>query len=114
MTYVLRPRLRVVHRDSIVLGPGKAELLEAIEQTGSIRDAADELEMSYMRAWSLIRVMNSWFREPLVDAARGGARRGGATLTPAGRRVLDLYRAMTDASVRASRPAFAKLQRLLR
>ena len=114
MKYELRPRLRVTRGDSIVLGPGKAELLEAIEQTGSIRDAASELDMSYMRAWSLIRVMNSWFREPLVEALRGGAKRGGATLTPAGRQVLRLYRTMTAASTRASRPAFARLQRLLR
>jgi molybdate transport system regulatory protein len=110
----LHPRLRVTSDDDIVLGPGKADLLEAIARTGSIRDAAAELEMSYMRAWSLVRLMNERFREPLVDAVRGGARRGGAKLTATGRSVLRLYRRMTAASARASAPSFRELRRLLR
>jgi molybdate transport system regulatory protein len=110
----LLTRLRVLKDDTIVLGPGKADLLEAIARTGSIRDAAAELDMSYMRAWSLIRIMNEHFREPLVDAVRGGSRRGGASLTPAGRTVLRLYKRMASASMRASAPAFRELRKLLR
>jgi len=110
----LHPRLRITSGDDIVLGPGKADLLEAIARTGSIRDAAAELEMSYMRAWSLVRLMNERFREPLVDAVRGGAERGGAKLTATGRSVLRLYRRMTTASARASAPSFRELRRLLR
>jgi molybdate transport system regulatory protein len=70
--------------------------------------------MSYMRAWTLIRIMNEHFRQPLVEAVRGGSRRGGASLTPTGRSVLRLYRTMATASVRASAPAFRELRRLLR
>ena len=113
--YRLLARLRIVDgEDTIILGPGKADLLEALERSGSIRDAAAELGMSYMRAWTLIRIMNERFREPLVEAARGGSRRGGAKLTPAGRAVLRLYRRMAKASERASAPAFRELRRLLR
>jgi molybdate transport system regulatory protein len=100
--------------NTIVLGRGKADLLEALGRTGSIREAASELGMSYMRAWSLIRIMNERFREPLVDAVRGGSRRGGATLTPAGRAVLRLYRKMTRASELAAAAYFRELRRLLR
>ncbi|HEX9501971.1 MAG TPA: LysR family transcriptional regulator [Thermoanaerobaculia bacterium] len=115
MRYKLLTRLRVVDDDNtIVLGRGKADLLDAIARTGSIRDAAAELGMSYMRAWSLIRIMNEGFREPLVDAVRGGSRRGGATLTPAGRAVLRLYRKMTKESQRAASPSFRELRSLLR
>ena len=115
MRYKLLARLRVVDDDNtIVLGRGKADLLDAIARTGSIRDAAAELGMSYMRAWSLIRIMNEGFREPLVDAVRGGSRRGGATLTPAGRAVLRLYRKMTKESQRAASPSFRELRSLLR
>lgn len=115
MRYQLLARLRVIDDDdTIVLGPGKADLLDALARTGSIRDAAAELGMSYMRAWSLIRIMNAHFREPLVDAVRGGSRRGGATLTPAGRAVLRLYRKMSKASERASSSSFRELRRLLR
>jgi len=93
--YTVRPRIRVVRNDdTIVLGPGKADLLDAIASTGSIRAAAEELGMSYMRAWTLVRTMNAAFRAPLVEKERGGAGQGGASLTEAGRRVLTLYRKM--------------------
>src|SRR5215469_12625920 len=93
----IRPRLRIVAGKNIAFGPGKADLLEALEKTGSITRAANKLGMSYMRAWTLIRTMNRSFCEPLVEAVRGGMRGGGgARLTPAGRQVLELYRQMED------------------
>ena len=113
--YRLLARLRILdEEDVIILGPGKADLLQAIADSGSIREAAAELKMSYMRAWSLIRVMNDHFREPLVAAARGGSRHGGARLTTAGRAVLRLYRRMNAASIRACAAEFRELRRLLR
>ncbi|MGH9457219.1 MAG: winged helix-turn-helix domain-containing protein [Thermoanaerobaculia bacterium] len=99
---VLRPRIRIVRDDGvIVFGPGKADLLAGIAAHRSIRGAAETLGMSYMRAWKLVRIMNEAFAEPLVEKTRGGAERGGARLTPAGRRVLRLYRAMERKAVRA-------------
>ena len=100
--------------DEILLGPGKADLLDAIRRGGSIRDAARELGMSYMRAWSLVRTMNGAFREPLVAASRGGAGHGGAALTSAGERVLALYRAMESASLCAMAADWKRLSRLLK
>lgn len=92
----LRPRIRIVRDadETIVIGPGKADLLDAINRTGSIRAAAEELGMSYMRAWTLVRTMNAAFRSPLVEKERGGAGQGGATLTERGTRVLRLYQQM--------------------
>src|SRR5262245_18607154 len=78
----VQPRLRLVHRGEIALGPGKADLLDALARTGSLAQAAREMEMSYMRAWSLVRTMNAAFRRPLVTTRRGGQGRGGAALTP--------------------------------
>lgn len=101
----LLPRLRVMHGSDILLGPGKADLLEAIERCGSIRDAAAEIGMSYMRAWSLVRAMNEGFLEPLVVVHRGGAERGGAELTPMGQLALRLYRTLESDALRAARPA---------
>ncbi len=64
---VLRPRIRVTTgRGVIAMGPGKADLLDAIRNNGTIRAAAEDLGMSYMRAWSLVRTMNTAFRAPLV------------------------------------------------
>lgn len=88
------PRLRVLLGSAIAMGPGKADLLQAIEAEGSITGAARHMGMSYRRAWLLVEVMNASFRSPLVAAARGGRRGGGARLTPLGRDALKRYRAM--------------------
>lgn len=93
-----KPRTRLSLRIDINpagrLGPGKIELLEAIESTGSISAAGRAMGMSYRRAWLLIDSLNSMFRQPLVEAATGGAKGGGAALTPLGREVVAHYRAI--------------------
>ena len=111
---VLKPRLRLVRRNTIVLGPGKADLLEAVRDSGSLRQAASDLGMSYMRAWTLVKTMNESFEKPLVALARGGARHGGATLTPAGAKVLALYRAMERTCEKATSSQAARFKRFLR
>lgn len=111
---VLRPRLRLVRGGTIVLGPGKADLLEAVRGAGSLRKAAAVLGMSYMRAWTLVKTMNAAFREPLVALARGGAGHGGATLTPSGAKVLALYRAMETRCEKATSAQAETLKRFLR
>jgi molybdate transport system regulatory protein len=111
---VLRPRLRLVRGGTILLGPGKADLLDSVRETGSLRQAASGLGMSYMRAWTLVKTMNTAFREPLVALARGGARHGGAALTPAGAHVLALYRAMERKCSDAAAGDAGRLKRFLR
>ena len=110
----LRPRLRVVCGDDIALGPGKVDLLALVGKTGSIREAADRIGMSYMRAWTLIRTMNACFKEPLVVTARGGPGHGGATLTDTGRKALKLYHGMEADCVGAMKIRWKQLRRLLR
>jgi len=109
----LHPRLRVLRGDDIALGPGKADLLEEIERAGTIAEAARRLGMSYNRAWTLLQTMNACFREPLVEAARGGSGRGSAALTETGHRVLALYRRMERESLAATEAAFRELRTLL-
>jgi molybdate transport system regulatory protein len=107
-------RIRVVQGDTIVLGPGKADLLRAIARSGTLRDAAAELGMSYMRAWKLVRIMNERFREPLIVMTRGGTEGGHAELTPAGREVLKLYRRIERESAAATRQSWKSLRKMLR
>jgi molybdate transport system regulatory protein len=111
---VLKPRLRLVVGGTIVLGPGKADLLDAIRDTGSLRRAAARLGMSYMRAWTLVKTMNAAFREPLVTLARGGAAHGGAILTPTGLKALALYRAMEGRCLKETTRQVDSLRRFLR
>jgi molybdate transport system regulatory protein len=85
----------------MVLGPGKVDLLEAIGRTGSISAAGRELGMSYRRAWLLVDALNHMFPQPLVNAAPGGSRGGGAKLTDYGRSVAAAYRRV-EARARAA------------
>ena len=102
----LLPRIRVVHGTDVALGPGKVDLLDAIQETGSLSSAAERLSMSYMRAWTLLKTMNRCFRSPLVKLTRGGKQGGRAELTDAGRQALELYRQMETAGVTAMQPAW--------
>jgi len=109
---VPEPRLRILLGSAIAMGPGKADLLQAIEDEGSITGAARHMGMSYRRAWLLVEVMNDSFREPLVETARGGRRGGGARLTPLGKEALERYREMeakAAASVDTDIAAFREL-----
>lgn len=87
-----RLRIRIVFGEAEMMGPGKAELLERIDKTGSIAAAGREMDMSYKRAWELIGTLNTMFNAPVVSSTRGGSGGGGAVLTDMGREVLRLYR----------------------
>lgn len=106
--------LRIVLGDNYVLGPGKAELLSAIRDTGSIAAAGRRMGMSYKRAWSLAEDLNTIFEGPLVDAAKGGAGGGGASLTPLGERVLASYQRIEAAAARVAAAEMAALRAALR
>jgi molybdate transport system regulatory protein len=96
------------------MGPGKADLLQAIGETGSISAAGRAMRMSYRRAWILVDEMNAAFLRPLVASKAGGSHGGGAALTRLGREVLKRYRDMEKAaSLGASRP-FQQFARLLK
>ena len=86
-------KLRILF-DHAMFGPGKAELLARIAETGSISAAGRHMGMSYKRAWSLVQALNAGFGAPLVETSRGGSGQGGAHLTEVGRLVLAHYRAM--------------------
>ena len=94
----LKLTLRLMQGEEIALGPGKAELLEAIRREGSISAAGKSMAMSYRRAWMLVDVMNRSFKSPLVETAKGGSHGGGARLSPLGAEVLAHYRAMDAAA----------------
>lgn len=74
------------------MGPGKADLLEAIQLKGSISAAAASMGMSYKRAWDLVNIMNKSFSAPLVATLIGGSKGGGAQVTDFGLEVLRQYR----------------------
>ncbi|WP_323041446.1 winged helix-turn-helix domain-containing protein [Gemmobacter sp.] len=106
----LRFRVRF---DAVQLGPGKAELMEHIRDTGSISAAGRRMDMSYKRAWMLVEEMNAAFAVPLIASTRGGPGGGGASLTEAGAEVLRRYRAIETAAEVAAAPHVAAIAALL-
>ncbi len=92
-------RLRVMVSPDIPIGPGKADLLQGIRDTGSIAAAGRRMGMSYKRAWYL------------VEAVKGGRAGGGARLTPLGENVLDAFREMETLAGKAIAPALRRLRR---
>lgn len=109
-----KPRLRILLGSAIAIGPGKADLLDAIARTGSISAAAREMDMSYRRAWLLVSEMNDAFREPLVSAGAGGRRGGGAEVTAMGHEALARYRAMESRAQHFLAPDVEIFARLMR
>jgi molybdate transport system regulatory protein len=105
-------KLRLVLAGGDWLGPGKADLLQGIAETGSIAAAGRRMGMSYKRAWGLVENLNTMFRDPLVSASRGGAGHGGAELTETGRRVLALYRRMQAKGAKALAEDIAAVEAL--
>ncbi|HEY9049109.1 MAG TPA: ModE family transcriptional regulator [Ohtaekwangia sp.] len=76
-------------------GPGRAELLEYIETTGSISKAAKEMGMSYKKAWAMIDDINSRASKPYVILQKGGQKGGGAELTEPGKKAVASYKKLT-------------------
>jgi len=112
------------------IGPGKIELLESIDRTGSLSQAARVLGLSYRRAWLLLNDINRSFGEPVTVAKMGGHLRGGMTLTATGKQIIRCYRSAAQeiesvvrsklqsiadkAVVQGSAPAGAPRKRLAR
>lgn len=103
------PRLRIMVRPGLVLGPGKIELLEAIARTGSISAAGREMGMSYRRAWLLVSALNEMFDRMVVRTSPGGAGGGGAEVTDFGLAVVEAYRRADHRSNEAIREEFARI-----
>lgn len=111
---LLRAQLRIMLGEEIAFGPGKADVLDAIQETGSISAAGKKLGMSYRRTWLLVDTMNRCFQQPLVDTAKGGAHGGGTQLTELGLQVLTQYRELQKEVAAITEKHFVTLQPLLR
>jgi molybdate transport system regulatory protein len=104
----VRVRAWIEREGEAVLGEGRAELLAAIDRENSITRAAKAAGMSYRRGWSMVQAMNAAAGEPLVETTAGGAKGGGAQLTPRGRHALLVYEQLHLSLVQS---ASAALQR---
>ena len=74
--------------DEEFLGPGVIQLLEGIERTGSIQQAARAMSLSYVKALRILNRMERGLDRTLLIRHKGGAARGSTALTPFARRMI--------------------------
>lgn len=104
-------RLRIYFGNALAIGPGRIELLEGIQRSGSLAQAARDMDMSYRRAWLLMQSLNESLNSPATAAAKGGRHGGGASLTPTGIALIDVYRKMQHRVARDVNKNFARFAR---
>lgn len=85
-------RLRIVGQDSIFMGKGVRQLLDAIEQTSSIRQATILTGISYPKALRMIKTLHKELNFEVVTSNKGGFQHGGTVLTARGKKMLEAYR----------------------
>lgn len=90
--FTIRGHFWVMRAGKVFLGEGRCILLEKIDRLGSIRQAAQEMNMSYRKAWKLVSSMNQQAQFPLVEKQIGGNGGGGTRLTLHGREAIDQFR----------------------
>ncbi len=108
---MVRLTVRVDFDGAEGFGPGKARLLELIDELGSIRSAATAMHMSYRHAWLLLQSVEDTFGAPVIVTATGGAGGGGAKLTELGSTILTRYRAIEAQAIRAATGELSELAR---
>jgi len=106
-------RIRILCGEEIAMGQGKADLLEAIGESGSISAAGRNLGLSYRKAWLMVDEMNRCFATPVVETAKGGTKGGGARVTEWGREALAQYRAIQEKARGAVEEDLTRFRRLL-
>jgi len=105
-------KIRFHNNDVVAMGPGKADLLDAINTYGSISAAGRAMGMSYKRSWDLVNAMNTSFKQPLVTTSKGGSHGGGAVVTEFGQAILKQYRlleAKLEAAIEQDTAAITEL-----
>lgn len=107
-------RFRLDFAPGSSVGPGKIDLLAAIEAEGSLSAAARQVGMSYRRAWLLLDSLNRSFDTPVTTASVGGRGGGGVTLTPFGRELVRGYREFAQDVGALAGKRFARLARAAR
>lgn len=109
----LKLKAQIYLGEQIAIGPGKADLLEAVRDTGSIAAAGRRLGINYRRTRDMIDTLNRCWGAPVVETERGGSSGGGSRLTPRGNELLAAYRALEAALEQAAEGPAAALMAIL-
>jgi molybdate transport system regulatory protein len=90
----------------VVLSDWRVRLLEAIDETGSLKRAAERLDVPYKTAWYKLKEVETRTGLRVVETASGGAEGGGSRLTAAGRDLVRRYHAFAAGVADLARAQF--------
>jgi len=91
LTLKLKSKIWLEKDGRKVFGDGPWDILKRVERTGSLRQAAAEINMSYSQAWKLIRMLERNLGYHLLEKRAGGSGGGYSSLTPAASRLTEAY-----------------------
>ena len=94
---------------NLIFGSGKTEVLELIDETGSISKAAQKVGMNYKKAWSHIKILEKHIKDDLVFTNKGQGEQSGTTLTPKAKEVIQTYKILQEDIKRYSEDRFNEL-----
>lgn len=83
-------------QQNLLFGKGKTEILELIEQEGSIAKAAEKMGLNYKKAWTHIKILRENIVDDMVVAQKGGGGSGGTILTPKAEELIKNYRQLQE------------------
>ncbi len=89
---VIKSKVWLEKDGKLLMGWGRATLLERIDQLGSISAAARSMNLAYRNAWLWVEAMNSLSPVPLVEKSTGGPQGGYARLTEEGKRIVKEFK----------------------
>ncbi len=106
-----RLRLRIEFDGEHTLGPGKVQLLQAVDERGSISAAARSMGMSYRHAWEMLDDVNRCFGGRVLETETGGRAGGGARVTGFGKALIARYLDIRDKAASALEADLRDLER---
>ena len=76
---------------NLIFGGGKTQILELIDETGSISEASKKAGMNYKKAWSHIKILQEYIDDELVIVTKGRGS-GGTMLTPKAKELVENFK----------------------
>lgn len=100
-------KVRVFHKERS-FGPGVAELMHLVEETGSLSEACRRMEMAYSKGWKITKRAEEDLGFALMEGSRGGSRGGRTTLTEEGKAFLEKYKNFLREVEESTKKSFQK------
>lgn len=97
-----------LEKDGKVFGKGPLELLKGVRDSGSLSEAARSMNMSYNKAYNLIRGIEEKLSFSLIESKSGGSGGGGSRLTEKAEALMNTYQSFSEECERSLNEIFRR------